>query len=146
MTLFPTPVLVATDGTARSRAALLAAVEICRATNSPLHLVHAKVTASPLRGRPMTPTQRRTTEDEGAALLEREAGAAAEAGYEVAGTHLRHGERTDRVLAAVQDELHAGLLVVGAGSRSGSLVDRVLTPAGGSTVRQAPGSVLVVRS
>ncbi|GGI04587.1 universal stress protein [Egicoccus halophilus] len=144
MVMFPTTVLVATDGTGLSRRALLTAVELCRATSSPLHVVHAKVTSTVLRGRPMTPQQRTATEEEGEQLLAREAAAAAEAGWEVAGTHLRHGERTDRVIAKVQEELQAGLLVIGA-SRSGSVVERLLTPTGTGTVRKASGSVLVVR-
>ncbi|MFA9428780.1 universal stress protein [Egicoccus sp. AB-alg2] len=145
MPFLPTTVLVATDGSESSRAALLAAVDLCRATSSPLHLVHAKSTSPTLRGRPMTPGQRTATEDEGEQLLKREAEAAADAGWEVEGTHLRHGDSADRVIGQVQAELGAGLLVVAAG-RSGSVAGRLLRPTGAGTVRRAPGSVLVVRA
>jgi nucleotide-binding universal stress UspA family protein len=144
MTFFPTTVIVGVDGTPTSRHALEAAVEIASATRSPLHLLHVKVTSSTLRGRPMTPAQRDTTEREGEALLTREAEAAAELGVEVAGTHLRHGENLERTMTAAADELDAGLLVVGEGGGS-TLQELFRTDHGSSTVRRSRGSVLVVR-
>jgi nucleotide-binding universal stress UspA family protein len=144
MTFFPTPVVVGTDGTPQSRHALEAAVELARATGSPLHLLHVKVTSSTLRGRPMTPTQREGTEREGEQLLAREAAAAAELGLEPAGTHLRHGEKLERTLVAAAEELGAGLLVVAEG-RTSRLADLLATSSGSTTVRRSKGSVLVVR-
>jgi hypothetical protein len=108
MSFFPTTVIVATDGTGASRHALEAAVEIARATGSQLHLLHVKVTSSTLRGRPMTPGQRETTEREGHEVLAREAAAAAELGLEVAGTHLRHAEKLERAITVTAEELGAG--------------------------------------
>jgi nucleotide-binding universal stress UspA family protein len=144
MPFFPTPVIVGTDGTPESRHALEAAVEIARATGSPLHLLHVKLTSATLRGRPMTPAQRGGTEDEGERLLAREAEAAEALGIEVAGTHLRHGEHLERTLAAAAEELGAGLLVVGEGA-AGRVAELLGSSYGTSTVRRARGSVLVVR-
>jgi nucleotide-binding universal stress UspA family protein len=144
MSFFPTPVIVATDGTAASRHALEAAVEIARATGSELHLLHVKVTSSTLRGRPMTPTQRETTEREGHELLAQESAVAGELGLEVAGTHLRHGEKLEAAIAATAEELGAGLLVIGEG-RAGRVAELLSASYGTSTVRRSRGSVLVVR-
>jgi nucleotide-binding universal stress UspA family protein len=146
MSFFPTPVLVGTAGTAACRHALTTAAELCRATGSSLHLVHVKLVSGTLRGRPMTPAQREATDAEGQALLERERTVAAEVGVEVDGAHLRYGDRTEQVLASVQQELQAGLLVVGAG-RSGTLAGRLTTSTRSATgtVLRSPGSVMVVR-
>jgi nucleotide-binding universal stress UspA family protein len=144
MSFFPTTVIVGTDGSAASRHALEAGVELARATGSDLHLLHVKVTSSTVRGRPMTPQQRETTEQEGEELLAREAAAAAALGCEVAGTHLRHGEKLERVMTEAAAELGAGLLVVGEG-RAGRLDALLSSSFGTSTVRRSKGSVLVVR-
>jgi nucleotide-binding universal stress UspA family protein len=144
MSFFPTPVIVGTDGTPASRHALEAAAEIAQATGSELHLLHVKVTSSTLRGRPMTPGQRESTEREGQELLEREAAAALELGVEVAGTHLRHGEKLERAMTTAAEELGAGLLVIGEG-RAGRVAELLSSSYGTSTVRRSKGSVLVVR-
>ena len=65
MIFFPLPVIAGVDGTRPARHALLTAVEICAATDSPLHLVHIKLTAGMIRGRPMTPAQRERADAEG---------------------------------------------------------------------------------
>lgn len=147
MTFFPTPVLVGTAGGTAGRHALRAAVELCRATGSPLHLAHVVLTSGTLRGRPMTPQMREREDDEGQALLAREAEVASDAGLEVAGTHLRYAERVDRALVEVQEGLGAGLLVIGEGG-TGSIASRLMQPGGtgsAGTVKRARASVLVVR-
>lgn len=146
MTFFPTPVVVGTEGTAASRHALLAAVELTRATGSPLHIAHVRLTSGTLHGRPMTPPQRERADEEGQGLLERERDVAVEHGGEVAGTHLRYGERLDLAFASLQEELGAGLLVIGEGT-TGTLAQRLMGAGGTSTgaVRRSRASVLVVR-
>lgn len=146
MTFFPTPTVVGCEGTQASRHALLAAVELTTATGSPLHIAHVRLTSGTLHGRPMTPSQRERGDAEAHALLEREAAVATELGAEVTGTHLRYGERVDLAFAVLQEELGAGLLVIG-DSGTGSLAQRLTgghqTSTG--TVRRSPASVLVVR-
>jgi nucleotide-binding universal stress UspA family protein len=146
VTFFPTPVVVGTEGTAASRHALLAAVELARATGSELHIAHVRLTSGTLHGRPMTPTQRERADDEARALLDREQEVAVEHGAEVAGTHLRYGERIDLAFASLQEDLGAGLLVIG-DSPEGSLASRLMGGSSGSTgtVRRSRASVLVVR-
>lgn len=145
MTFFPTPVLVGVDETDESRHALLTAVELCLTTGSPLHVVHVKLTSGMIRGRPMAPQQKSLSDEEGRALLESARRAAADAGKEPEECHLRFAENAERALVLLQEELVAGLLVIGEGSR-GSLARRLLYPGGGAAaVRRATGSVLVVR-
>lgn len=148
MTFFPTPVVVGTEGTSACRHALLAAVELCRATGSPLHLLHVRILSEGLHGRPITPTQRERGEQEGQALLARERAVAEEHGQVVDGVHLRQSERVDQAFAAVQEELAAGLLVIGDRGSSGSLARLLTGAATGSaagTVKRSRASVLVVR-
>jgi nucleotide-binding universal stress UspA family protein len=103
------------------------------------------LTSPTLHGRPMTPGQRDRADEEAESLLARERAAAEEHGAEVAGTHLRYGDRVDHAFAALQEELGAGLLVIGEGT-TGTLAQR-LTGGGTSTgtVRRSRASVLVIR-
>lgn len=144
MAFFPTQVIVGIDGTPESHHALEAAVELCRATGSSLHLLHVELTSGTLRGRPMTPRQREVANRDSQQLLDREAAAVAELGLEVAGTHLRYGEHLARAMAHAAEELDAGLLVIGE-SRSGHLPQSLTATFSTTTVRRSKGSVLVVR-
>jgi nucleotide-binding universal stress UspA family protein len=144
VTFFPTPVVVGTEGTEASRHALLAAAELANATGSPLHIAHVRLTSGSLHGRPMTPGQRERADEEAEALLAGERAAAEERGAEVAGTHLRDGDRVDHAFAALQEELGAGLLVIGEGS-TGTLAQRLTGGTSTGTVRRSRASVLVVR-
>jgi nucleotide-binding universal stress UspA family protein len=145
MPLFPTRVLVGVDGSASARFAIDAAVELCKATGSDLHLVHVKSTSSTVRGRPLTPGQGEGMDAEAQDLLERATDEVERQGGEVAGTHVEFAEHIDRALVRAQGELDAGLLVIG--SSSGGRIARSLF--GGSsasgTVRRSGGSVLVAR-
>lgn len=145
MTFFPSPVIVGVDGTRPARHALLTAVEICVATDSPLHLVHIKLTAGMIRGRPMTPAQRERADAEGEDFLAAQRQAAAEAGLDSAQTHLRYAENTEDGLVRLQHELVAGLLIIG-DHPGGTLAQRLFrTGAGESAVRRSAASVMVVR-
>jgi universal stress protein A len=143
---FPTRILVATDGSEASLEALATACQLAQATESELHLVYVVLTSSTIRGRPMTPTQREALEEEGSQVLDDAARRARGNGCEIAAEHLRFGTRLDLALLRVQEDLEAGLLVIGA--RSGtSLAQRLLGSEGGAGVtRRSPRSVLLVRS
>lgn len=148
MPFFPTAAIAAVDGTSPGRHALHAAVELCLATGSSLHLVHIKLTSAMLRGRPMTPAQRERADAESHQLLNVERTAAIEAGLEPAGTHLRYGQDIEQGLVGAQQELGADLLIIAAGAQ-GRLAQRLLGPGPRSSaraVRRSPASVLVVRA
>jgi nucleotide-binding universal stress UspA family protein len=142
MSMFSTPVVVGVDSAGASRAALVAAAELCRLSGADLHLVHVRTASPLLHGQPMTPRQRERSDDEARALLEHEAEVARSLGVEPAGTHLRFGNRIDHAVALVQEELGAGLLVVGAPT-TGAVTRWFSSNTG--TVRRSPASVLVVR-
>lgn len=142
--MFPTPIAVGVDGSPAARHALTAAVELSRATGSPLHLLHVRSTSRSLHGRTPPPTQRERSHEEGDRVLAAAADQVRELGGEVAGTHLHAGPSLARGLATAAAQLEVGLLVVG-DSRSGRLAELVATDAPTSTVRASTVSVLVVR-
>jgi nucleotide-binding universal stress UspA family protein len=136
--------LVGVDTPADSRHLVRVATRLAAALEAELHLVHVRLTRSTVQGRPMTPAQRSTQQAEGERLLAALAEEAVAVGGQVAGQHVRFGDRIEQELVRAQEELAAGLLVVGT-SRGGGVARRVLgTPVAG-TVRRSPGSVLVVR-
>lgn len=142
---FPTRVLVALDGSEASRHALTTACELCRATGSQLHIVYIATTSPAVRGRPPIPAQREAAEQEGEQVLEAGRAQALGHGAEVAQSHLRSGASIDQSLQQAQEELDAGLLVVGA-HRSGKVAGRLIAGTGGAgVVRRAAASILVVR-
>jgi len=145
MVFFPTPVLVGVDDTREAAHAVHTAVELCRATDSPLHVAHVKLTSGLLRGLPMTPSQRAQADAEAQALLDNFSALATEVGLAPTQRHVRYGEQVERELVRLQTELSAGLLVIGEGP-AGGLASRMFQPHHGpSTVQRSTGSVLVVR-
>ncbi|MGY6501435.1 MAG: universal stress protein [Acidimicrobiales bacterium] len=128
MSLFPTTVLVAVDHRDRSRPVVEVAADLARATESELHLVHVKLTSSTLRGRPVTPTQADSMDEEGDTLLSDLADLARGRDATVGGCHLRRGSEVASAIASVTGDLAAGVLAVGRGRRSTlgrDLTDRV---------------------
>jgi nucleotide-binding universal stress UspA family protein len=144
MQTLTTRVLVGVDAGPDARHLVRIAAELAGALGAELHLVHVRITRSTVQGRPMTPAQRETQEAEAQALLAGLAEEAEHKGTPVTRSHVRFGEQIERELALAQEQLEAGLLVIGS-SRQGGVARRLLrTPASG-TVRRSPGSVLVVR-
>jgi nucleotide-binding universal stress UspA family protein len=143
--MFPTAIVAAVDRSAAARAAVDAAAELARTTDSRLYLVHVATTSSTVLGRPVTPAQGEALEAEGRQLLAEASERARELGSRVEDALIRRGESVDRTLVAVQAELGAGLLVVGATS-GGTVARALLGAAPTRAVRSSPGSVLVVRT
>jgi nucleotide-binding universal stress UspA family protein len=144
MTRFPTRILVAVDHSAVSRRAVEAAADLALATGSELHLLHVKSTSSTVAGRPVTAGLGQRMEADAAELLAAASESIVVRGAQVTATHVRFGEHVSRTIAEAQDELEAGLLVVGA-SGGGSVARSLLADSGSRLVRRTSGSVLVVR-
>lgn len=144
MTSFPTKVLVGVDRSDGASRALDVGAAVAAATSSELHLVHVKVLSGLVGGRPVSPASQESMVEEGEALLGELRRRVEETGQAVAGTHVRGGTSIDEALARTQEELGAGLLVVGA-SRTGSIARRLVGSTSTDTARKAMGSVLVVR-
>jgi nucleotide-binding universal stress UspA family protein len=147
MTTLTDRILVGVDTGADARHLVRVAAALAGALGAELHLVHVRLARSTVQGRPMTPAQRETGQHEAETLLAtlaEEAEEAEEAGSAPTRTHVRFGEHIERELARAQEQLEAGLLVIGS-SRRGGVARRLLgTPSSGA-VRRSPGSVLVVR-
>ena len=141
MALFPTSILLATDGSPDAALAASSAVELSTNTGSELHVVHVGE---------FLPTYLAFTEEEPAELrrkarevLETQTGRIEEGGGTVAEAHLRLGRPAEEIIN-LAEEIDAGLVVVG--SRGlGALRRAVLGSVSENVVRYAPCPVFVAR-
>ena len=142
MAIFPTRVLLATDGSPDATLAARSAIELCEKTGSELHVVHVGE---------YLPTYFAYTEEEPAELrrnaqllLEGQAESIRAAGGPVAGTHLRLGRPAEQIIDLSED-LGVGVVVVGSRGQ-GALRRAVLGSVSENVVRYAPCPVFVVRA
>jgi nucleotide-binding universal stress UspA family protein len=147
MSIFPTRILLATDGSEQAELAVLRAVELADATDSELHVVHVGVVPTFLKSYPGTLGYERRLyeqiEEESKELLRKQSLRVKAAGGTVAGSHLRMGQ-VDLEILALAEELGAGLIVMGCRGLGG--VRRALMGSvSDSVVRHAHCPVLVVR-
>ena len=141
MTIFPTRVLLATDGSPDATLAARSAIELCERTGSELHVVHVGE---------YLPTYFAYTEEEPAELrrnaqrlLEGQVESIQAAGGTVAGTHLRLGRPAEQIIDLSED-IGTGIIVVGSRGQ-GALRRAVLGSVSESVVRYAHCPVFVVR-
>jgi len=151
MSIFPTTILLATDGSKEAQLAFASAADLSEKTGSELHLVYVghiplvayespgATTLDPdLLGR-----MQEGAEQEARTMLEELVQRVGKTGGEVAGVHARLG-RPDAQIVGVADELGAGLIVLG--SRGlGPLRRALMGSVSDSVVRHAHCPVLVVR-
>ena len=147
MSIFPTRILLATDGSEEANLAALRAVELADATDSELHVVHVGVVPIFLKSYPGTLGYERRLYEEieeiSRELLRKQSWRVKAAGGAVAGSHLRMGE-VDLEIVALAEELGADLIVMGSRGLGG--VRRALMGSvSDSVVRHAHCPVLVVR-
>jgi nucleotide-binding universal stress UspA family protein len=151
MSLFPTKILLATDGSEDAELALRRAAELANSTNSELHVVHVRPKILPhYPGYYVDPyivehpeREQEKLDKEAQRLLDTQAEKIRAAGGSTAQTHLRVG-RTDEEIVALSEELGAGLIVMG--SRGlGRMRRALMGSVSDSVVRHAHCSVLVVR-
>lgn len=144
MSLLPTRILFATDGSPDAVLASRAAVDLSKDTGSELHVVHAWHRV-PLYIHPSV-TQApdpRPYEREARALLDEQLERVKGMGGRVEGDHLRVGPPADEILEAAE-ELAAGLIVMG--SRGLGPVERLAVGSvSEEVVHYAPCPVLVMR-
>ncbi len=142
MTIFPTRVLLATDGSPDAALAAQSAIELCERTGSELHVVHvgeylptfyAQTEEEPIE-------LRRTAQQ----LLDEQTERIRAAGGQVAQAHLRLGRPAEQIVN-LSEELGIGVIVIG--SRGlGALRRAVLGSDSESVVRHAHCPVFVVRA
>jgi nucleotide-binding universal stress UspA family protein len=151
MSIFPTKILLATDGSKEAQLAATAAADLAKRTGSELHLVYVGHTPpvyleSPgaweldpdLQGR-----MAQSVEEEASTRLDEQVQRVREAGGEVAGAYAKLG-RPDAEIVGLAEELGAGLIVMG--SRGlGPLRRALMGSVSHSVVQHAHCPVLVVR-
>src|SRR5215208_5054495 len=131
MSIFPTKILLATDGSKEAELAFASAADLSEKTGSELHVVY--VGHMPLV----------SYESPGATTLDEQVQRVGKTGSEVAEIHARLG-RPDAEIVGLADELGAGLIVLG--SRGlGSLRRVLMGSVSDSVVRHAHCPVLIVR-
>ena len=152
MSIFPTRVLLATDGSRDAELALTTAVDLANSTNSELHVVTAApgnpdaVYASHESGFRYETYEEamRKIRQEAQAILDEQVRKVENAGGKVAKAHLTSGRRKDQAIVGLADEISAGLIVMG--SRGlGGLRRALMGSVSDSVVRHAHCPVMVVR-
>jgi nucleotide-binding universal stress UspA family protein len=151
VSIFPTKILLATDGSEEAQLALSTAVDIATSTNSELHVV----TVGPWNPDPAYAVHeasfRWETYEEASEAIGKEAREILdqgvrkieEAGGRVQEAHLRRG-RKDQEIVGLSEEIGAGLIVMGSRGRGG--VGRALMGSvSDSVIHHAHCPVMVVR-
>src|SRR5215211_1339820 len=144
MSIFPTKVLLATDGSKEADLAATTAADLAEKTNSELHIV--TVAEDPYLATDFTlhfPEAAERHRQEVQAMLDRQVERVQEAGGKVAQTHLKVGRADDKIVS-LAEELGAGLVVMGSRGQGG--IRRALMGSiSSSVVEHAPCPVMVVR-
>ena len=154
MSIFPTRILLATDGSREADLASRTAADLAQSTGSELHVIYVWEAANPyvedvqMAGdEPVNPRLdaelRRQYERQAREVLDAELERVRAAGGTVAQAHLRMG-RADREIVAVAEEIGAGLIVTGSRGRGG-IRRALLGSVSDSLVRHAHSPVMVVR-
>jgi len=148
MSIFPTRILLATDGSEEADLAALRAVELAQKTDSELHVVHIGVLPTILESYPGTLGYSgklyEQIQEQSRERLRELSWRVKVAGGTVAGTHLRMG-KVDLEVVALAKELGVGLIVMGCRGHRG--IRRAIEGSiSEGVIRHAPCPVLVVRS
>ena len=146
MSIFPTTILLATDGSKEAQLAATTAADLTQKTNSELHVV----TVGPDLPLYELPEHTAEFEDvlsenrrEAKEMLEQQAKRIQESGVRVKETHLREGRAAEEI-TEVAEEIGAGLIVMG--SRGHSRLRRALLGSvSDAVVRHAHCPVTIVR-
>jgi nucleotide-binding universal stress UspA family protein len=157
MSIFPTKILLATDGSSEAELATRTAVDLGQQTNSELHLIHVLdiVPTALLYPEATDPEgvelpdpilvedMERQAEQRGRQLLDAEVERVQSAGGTVAQAHLMMGD-TAREIVHLAEDIEAGLVVMGSRGRGG-IRRALMGSVSDSVVRHAHCPVLVVR-
>jgi nucleotide-binding universal stress UspA family protein len=157
MSIFPTKILLATDGSSEAELATRTAVDLGKQTNSELHVIHVldivptallyPEVADPegveLPDPILVEDIERHAEQRGREMLDAEVERVRSAGGTVAQAHLKMGDAAREIVHLAED-IEAGLVVMGSRGRGG--IRRTLMGSVSDTVvRHAHCPVLVVR-
>jgi nucleotide-binding universal stress UspA family protein len=154
MSIFPTKILLATDGSKEAELASRTAAELAQSTGSELHVLYVWEAANPyveavgLAGdEPVTPRLdaelKRQFDRQARTMLDAQAEKVRALGGTVAQAHLRMGT-ADHEIVTLAEEIGAGLIVMGGRGRGG-IRRALMGSVSDSVVRHAHCPVLVVR-
>src|ERR687893_1195577 len=141
MSIFPTAILLATDGSREAELAATTAADLAKSTNSELHVVHVgEFVPTMLAQTELEPAQ---LEREAREQLDEQVRRIEEAGGTVEEAHLRLG-RADEEIVDLAHSLDVGLIVMGSRGR-GRIRRALMGSVSDSVVRHAPCPVTIVR-
>src|SRR5215213_1387931 len=147
MSIFPTRILLATDGSEDSEVAAKTATTLAASTSSELHLVHVgpglplyELPDYPARFEEVVKAQRQ----EAQRVLDEQVRKVEGSGAPVREAHLEMDERPDRVIVELGEKLGVGLVVVGSRGLRG-LRRTLMGSVSSSVIRHAHCPVMVVR-
>ena len=147
MSVFPTKILLATDGSRDAELANTTAMDLASATNSELHVVTVARNPDPAYRTEVSLNYEQVVEairNDARQILDEEVKKIEEAGGKVAEAHLRLGETRDQEIVNLSQEIGAGLIVMG--SRGlGGMRRALMGSVSDSVVRHAHCPVMIVR-
>src|SRR5918992_1953445 len=132
MSIFPTTILLATDGSLDAALALETAVDLANTTNSELHVITAArgYPAYDIRIEEVAEQLRQEAQE----VLDEQVRCVEEVGGTVQEAHVRVGERRSDEIVKVAEEIRAGLIVMGSRGIGGG----GRSPFGGGPGRAVP--------
>jgi nucleotide-binding universal stress UspA family protein len=147
MSIFPTTILLATDGSEEAQLAATTASDLAEKTNSELHVVTVgpdyplyELPEHPAEFEDVLRQNRRTAKE----MLEQQVKSVEESGGTVKETHLREG-RAEVEIVEVAEEIGAGLIVMGSRGQ-GRLRRALMGSVSDAVVRHAHCPVTIVRT
>ena len=141
MSIFPTKILLATDGSKEAQVGARTAADLAKSHDSELHMVYVEPVLPMISGFADHGEER--VGPESRQLLDEQVKLIQETGTNVAEAHLRLG-RPDEQILRVGEEIDAGLIVMGSRGRGG-IRRALMGSVSDSVVRHAHCPVLVVR-
>jgi nucleotide-binding universal stress UspA family protein len=146
MSIFPTIILLATDGSEEAQLAATTAADLAQKTNSELHVITVGPD-HPLYAYPEAPARfedaLREQRHQAKEVLEQQVKRIEDAGGTVNNKHLRDGRAAEEIVA-VAEEIGAGLIVMGSRGH-GRLRRALMGSVSEAVVRHAHCPVTIVR-
>ena len=144
MSIFPTHILLATDGSPHADLAARVAVDLARSTGSRLHVVAVGRTFPAAVYDEYAESRSEDLRREAQEVLDEQVRKIEEAGGDVAVGHLKMDEKRDEAIVHLAEDIDAGMIVIG--SRGfGGMRRALMGNVADSVVRHAHCPVLVVR-
>ena len=144
MSIFPTHILLATDGSPHADLAARVALDLARSTGSRLHVVAVGRTFPAAVYDEYAESRSEDLRREAQEVLDEQVRKIEESGGNVAVGHLKMNEKRDEAIVHLAEDIDAGMIVIG--SRGfGGMRRALMGNVADSVVRHAHCPVLVVR-